>query len=252
MYRMKKNIFIFTTSIFVLSITTGVFAMSSSNYNINSDSLNFGGTENSSSTIFIISDTFGEVGTGISSSTNYSLSAGYRRLSSSYISISAASDITLPSMSGIIAGESDSSESWTITTDNIAGYQLTIRSTSSPSLKTSDGASFSDYEPSVSNTPDYLFSVAPTSSTFAFSPEGTDISQKYLDNGASCNVGSLDTTNRCWDGFSVSDKIIAYRTSQNHPSGTNISIRYKSAIGSSKIQQSGTYTATIILTATSI
>ncbi len=55
-----------------------LFAMTSANYSIVTDSSNSGGTENSSDGSSLISDSLGEVGTGFSSSPNYFLYAGYR------------------------------------------------------------------------------------------------------------------------------------------------------------------------------
>lgn len=52
--------------------------MSSTQYQINWDSLNSGGEDSSSSTNFRLRDTVGEMGTGLSESQNYQLSAGYR------------------------------------------------------------------------------------------------------------------------------------------------------------------------------
>ncbi len=227
--------------------------MSSLNYQIKTDSINIGGTENSIYGELVLSDTLGEVGTGVSSSSNYSVSAGYRMLQGSYISISSALDITMPAMSGMISGESNSSESWIVKTDNSAGYEMMVRAETSPALK-SDYGFFSDYTPAVTNTPDYIFNVGAASSTFAFSPEGIDISQKYLDNGlgSACGTGNTDTQDRCWDGFSTTEKVVAHRTSSNHPLGTATTIKYKTAIGSNKIQESGTYTSTIVVTAVAL
>ncbi len=250
---MKKNIYILLILLLNYSIGINVFAMSSTRYKIDTDSINFGGTENSSAGQLLISDTFGEVGTGISTSTNYSISAGYRMLQTSYISISAAPNITMPDMAGYTAGQSDSSESWTVKTDNAAGYELLVKSLTSPSLKSPDGGSFSDYSSVASGTPDYFFSVGAASSTFAFSPEGLDISQKYLDNGSgTCGTGSTDTADRCWDGFSTTDKAVSHRASSNHPDGTVTTIKYKTAIGTSKLQDAGVYTSTIVITAVTL
>jgi len=56
----------------------GVFAMTSTNYQVNWDSVNSGGTDVGTSTNYSIRDTLGEQATGFSTSTNYSVSAGYR------------------------------------------------------------------------------------------------------------------------------------------------------------------------------
>lgn len=228
--------------------------MFSVNYIMDNDSINFGGMDYSVSESgrYVLLDTIGEIGTGNSSSISYSISAGYRSFSSSYISISAANDVSLPSMSGLISGESNSQESWLVKTDNSAGYEILVKASTSPALKTIDGSYFNDYAPSVSNTPDYMFSVGSTDSTFAFSPEGQDISQKYLDDGFVCGAGNYDTQDRCWDGFSTTGKVIAYRSSSNHPDGTVTNIKYKTAIGSNKIQDAGNYTSVIIVTAVAL
>ncbi len=232
-------------------MTGGVFAMSSTNYIINTDSINFGGTENSSDGLLLLSDTLGEVGTGFSSSSRYAISAGYRTLQSSYISISAQSDIVMPSMSGLIPGESTSSGSWIVTTDNMAGYQMTIASLTSPALKSS-GASFSDYVSTLPDTPDFTFFVPAASSTFGFSPEGEDISQDFLDDGADCGIGSLDSLDACWIGLSTGDTIVSERGSSNHPDGSTTTIRFRAGIGSSKLQDAGVYTATLVITAVTL
>lgn len=55
-----------------------VRAMTSTNYLVNWDSVNSGGTDESTSTNFLVRDTFGEQAIGISTSTNYGIRAGYR------------------------------------------------------------------------------------------------------------------------------------------------------------------------------
>ena len=235
------------------SIVVDIFgSMFSTNYIMEVDSINFGGTENSLAGDFMLSDTMGEVSTGVSSSTSYAISAGYRTLTGSYISISAGDDVVIPTMTGLTPGESDSAESWLVKTDNPAGYELLIKSLTSPAMMSVEGSSFSDYTTSASGTPDYIFSVAPTDSVFAFSPEGEDISQTYLDDGVDCGTGNYDTADRCWDGFLTTEKVIAYRTTSNHPDGTITNVKYKTAIGSNKIQDAGTYSSTIQVTAVTL
>lgn len=75
MHLQYVSIFIVLSFIFV---NLHVFAMTSTNYQINWDSVNSGGDDISTSTNYQLHDTVGEQATGISSSTNYSVSAGYR------------------------------------------------------------------------------------------------------------------------------------------------------------------------------
>ena len=63
----------------ILLPVSGIRAdMSSGSFNIKKDSINIGGTENSTSTNFKASDSLGEIGTGTSNSANYQMQAGYR------------------------------------------------------------------------------------------------------------------------------------------------------------------------------
>jgi len=76
----KSGKFLAILAILVLSALSchTLMAMSSTNYYINWDSVNIGGTDFSSSTNYYISDTIGEIATGWVSSTNYWISSGYR------------------------------------------------------------------------------------------------------------------------------------------------------------------------------
>lgn len=223
--------------------------MQSTGYKIQSDSINFGGGL-STSTNYKTEDTLGEIATGNSSSTNYLLKAGYQQMTGSYISITDASDTSLPNVGGISGGSSSGSLGWTVTTDNAAGYSLSIAAATSPALK-SPLASFADYTPGGAD-PDYSFSIVSTASAFGFSPEGTDILAKYKDNGSACNTGSSDTADKCWDGFSTVEKMISQRASGNHPSGTLTTVKLRAEVGADHIQENGAYTTTLSVTAVTL
>jgi hypothetical protein len=243
---------IFVITIAILLIPTSLYAagMSGSNFKILFDSLNAGGG-NSVSSSYGQESTFGEIATGESGSANYRVKAGYQQMNESFISITSSPDITLPTMSGIGGGVSTSSAQWTVLTDNPAGYSLSIRASTSPALKAQSGAYFADYSPAGSD-PDFVFSINPSTSAFGFSPEGSHIIQIYKDNGSVCNAGSLDTADRCWDSFSTIDKIISQSATANHPSGTMTTVKLRAESGSSHIQDSGTYTAELTVTAVTL
>lgn len=243
---MKKKLIL----IFTLFLTTQIaFAavMTSSNYSIQSDSLNFGGGL-SSSTNYTQESTFGEIATGRSESSNYQIRAGYQQMQEVYLSIGSVSDVSLsPSINSTGGGAATGQTSATVTTDSVAGYELYIKASSSPALNS--GANFfNDYTPAGAN-PDFGFSVGAGTSEFGFTPEGTDVAQEYLDNGSSCNTGSTDTTNACWREFSTTNELISRRTSENHPSGTETVIKFRAESGASNTQAVGTYTATTSVTA---
>jgi hypothetical protein len=247
----KKTSIIIFLVILNLLFTTEIFAMSSAIYKIGTDSVNTGGTENSTDGSTTLSDTIGEFVIGPSTSTSYSISAGYRTMQSSYISITAAGGVGIPNIGGLGGEESLASSSWVVKTDNFAGYELYVRASTSPALQSSNGAYFSDYVPAGS-APDYQFVVAPTSSAFGFSPEGFDTPQRFLNDGVNCDTGSFNTEDRCWDGFSTSNKTVSHRTTSNHPAGTETTLNYEVGIGINKIQDSGAYSANIIVTAVTL
>lgn len=64
---------------FLIFSSTVSAAMTSTNFEIPFDSINSGGTDNSTSTNFLLYDTLGEQATGYTTSTNYTVQAGYRQ-----------------------------------------------------------------------------------------------------------------------------------------------------------------------------
>ncbi len=219
----------------------------STNYKIQSDSLNMGGGF-SSSTNYQSESTVGEVATGLSNSTNYYLKAGYQQMQEVYIAMSSPADVVMsPSLGGITGGTAYGSSTVTVTTDSPSGYSLTIAASGNPAMQKGVD-SIANYVP-VGANPDFSFTFGATEARFGFSPEGVDIVQRFRDNGIACNVGASDMTSACWDGISTTDSIVASKSSANHPSGSTTTILFAVGIGSSVSQPEGIYTATTTLTA---
>lgn len=224
--------------------------MGSSSYKIQSDTVNIGG-QDSSSASYNLKDTVGEVGTGDSSSASYNMHAGFWQMQSNYLAISSPSDLVLASIGGLSYQASEGTMSWTVTTDNPAGYSMSIAATSAPALKSAFD-SFADYTPATSN-PDYDFTNASTNSSFGFSPEGTEVSDRFKDNGSTCGTGGTsETTGKCWDGLSTTPKVLAGSVSSNQPTGSVVTARLRAETGADHIQTSGVYTVTIVVTAVSL
>jgi len=246
-----KNIFftIIICCLFIGVYPVLAFVASSGNYRIQSDSIDSGGGLDSSVNYKIDAST-GESATGEGVSASYKLKAGYQQMQEIYLSISTPTDATMsPAIGGISGGIGNGSTTWTILTDNPAGYTLSIKASSSPALQ-SGLNSFSDYTLTASGTPDYNWSILGTSSEFGFTPEGNDTIQKYKDNGSSCNTGSLNTVDKCWNNFSISNETIAQSFVSNHPSGVTTNVKFRAESGTSHLQIKGTYQA--IITATVI
>jgi hypothetical protein len=226
-------------------------SMASGSYTIVRDSLNSGGRDQVSSANYQVADTVGEQATGESDSANYQVQAGYRQMAESNIAISSQQDIDLGSMGGVDGGAAEATPSMNVVTDNEAGYELSVRASSSPAMQnTSASGSFADYD--ARTDPDYNFSVSANESAFGFSPEGPDVTQEYLDNGSSCNTGSQNNSSTCWRGFRLVGQTIARASDNNQPDGATTTLRLRAESGSNNIQTAGTYEATITVTAVAI
>ncbi len=238
---------IFIVSIFLLPLIVGGQVRESLNYKIERDSLNTSGGFGSSGS-YQLQNTIGETGTGYSNSSSYANLAGFQQSNEeSYISISTPSDLIMSSLNGLIGGYSTSSVSWTVTTNNNAGYSLGIKSSTSPSLKSSLDY-FADYTITTSD-PDFDFATDYDTAEFGFSPSGADIIGRFKDDGTSCNTGTNDGLYKCWDGLTTSTAVIAQTNSSNDPTGSLTTINFKAETGSERILTAGDYSATITMTA---
>lgn len=224
--------------------------MTSTNYTIQADSVNVGGAR-SASTNFRLEDTAGEIATGDSSSTNFKLRAGYQQMAEVSISLSAAADVTMsPTIGGVSGGTSNGQTSVTVITDSPAGYQLTIKASSSPAMQgNTHGETIANYTPAGA-APDFTFSVPSTAAEFGFTPEGSDTATQFLDNGSACNTGSGETANACWAALTTAAQTISSRTTANSPSGTATTIKFRITLGSASLTVADTYVATSTVTAT--
>lgn len=222
------------------------YVASSTNYRLQSDSVNMGGGL-STSTSYRMEDTLGEAGTGTSSSATYRLKAGYQQMQETSIAVTIPGNITLaPAIPTTGGGVANGQATWTVITDNPAGYTASIRASSSPAL-VSGANSFADYTPATAN-PDFLFSVAAGASEFGFTPEGVDIVQRFLDDGGACNASSGEVTDRCWDALSTTPATVASRATANHPAGTSVTIKFRAESGAANVQPPGEYQATTTMT----
>lgn len=219
--------------------------MGSTNYSIESDSVNFGGGLSTSSN-YSQESTLGESATGNGESTTYKLHAGYQQMIATYISLSVSPVTLTPAIPVNGGGVANGSTNVTVSTDDPAGYELYISASSSPAL-VSGADSFADYVPAGID-PDLTFTVLAANSAFGFSPEGSDIVQAFKDNGSVCNAGASDTVNSCWKGLTTSDVLIAKKTSGNHPAGTVTTLKFRAESGASHVQPVGSYTATSTVT----
>lgn len=225
------------------------YVASSSGYRIVTDTISVGGLL-STSTSYSMESSISPIGSGTGTSTSFSLQSGFLSMAESYLAVSTPANVSMsPEINSTGGGTGNGSTSWTITTDSSGGYSLSIRSSTAPALKSATD-SFPNYQPVVNGTPDYNFRTGAGADFFGFTPEGSDITSLYKDDGiSSCNTGSSDTTDKCWDSILTSDKTFANGTSSNHPTGTATTVKFRAYVGSSITKTAGSYTATIIVTA---
>lgn len=219
----------------------------STNYQLQSDSINIGGGL-SSSTSYVQESTVGEVATGPSDSTTYSLRAGYQQMQEVFISLASAGDVVMsPDLPGLTGGTANGSTTFTVITDSPSGYSLTIEAENSPAMQNGP-YSIADYNAGVDPDPSFL--IIGGAASFGFTPEGVDVVQKFLDdNGGTCNSGSYNNTLTCWDGLATTAIPIAAGIGSNHPNGATTTVRFRVGIGSGAGVIAGVYTATSTVTA---
>ncbi len=218
---------------------------SSSNYQLQSDSINIGGGL-ATSTSYTQESTVSEVATGPSDSATYSLRAGYQQMQEVYLSLAVSGDVTMsPSLPGVTGGTSNGSTTFTVTTDSPAGYQLTLRAENDPAMQ-SGPYTIADYD--AGPEPDFSFVTGSSDAHFGFTPEGVDIVQAWLDDGGTCGLDTGDTSLACWDGLSTIDRLIAQGGS-SHPTGATTTVHFRVGIGSGAGVTAGVYTATTTVTA---
>jgi len=246
---MRRSFFIIVCSLLVGVCSAHAYVMGSDSYRIQTDAVDVaGGTQTSTS--YTVRDTVGEISSGDSSSDNYKLAGGYiPMIQGGEISISTPDDLVmLPEIGAITGGTASGTISWTVTTDNLLGYYLAVKASASPALS-SAGANFTDYITAVEDVPDFVWSIADNASAFGFTPEGTDVIQKFQDNAGVCNAVGGDTTAACWEKFLTTNQTIASSDMPNNPAGVTTVLRVQAQSGSTHLQTAGTYTATITATA---
>lgn len=154
------------------------------------------------------------------------------------ISISAPSNVSLGTITGT-GSSSEGSASWTISTNNSAGYKLEWTASSATMSNGSD--TIAAYTPTVADTPE-TWSVASSVSEWGgrLKSSSTDTDVEW----------GTDTTSEKWLNVATTARELVSRASATASSTQTIA--FKAEIGSSKIQQEGTYTVDITVTATSL
>lgn len=236
----------------VLGIATTSWGQvrSSSNYQMERDSVNVGGGLSTSSD-FALESTVGEVATGLSTSSNFLLQAGFQQQPEVTLALRTTGNVVMDTaIGGVSGGTSNGSTSVNASTDGAAGYQLTIQASQAPAMQSTSSDTIADYAPAGSAA-DLAFVTGASDAHFGFSPFGSDIVDRYRTTGSSCGGGSASSS-ACWDGLSISPVTIAAQPGANAPAGATTTLYFRVGLGGSALQPPGTYVATTTVTLLSL
>lgn len=222
--------------------------MQSNNYQIDTDSLNVAGGFSESDS-FQMESTVGEIASGPSASDNFSVRAGFQQMQAVQISLSPIAAVILsPSIPGVSGGTANGSTTFTVITDNPAGYEVRISAEDEPALQEVASANtIADYVPT--DVADYAFSLGESDAHFGYSVESTAAAARFVHNGADCGVSGSNTALQCWDGLSTTTAVVAESGSANQPGGTDVTLHFRVGVGGLVNQAPGTYVATTTITA---
>jgi len=168
----------------------------------------------------------------------------------------AASDITLAPIPGLTGGTSTSQTTVIVTTNNAAGYNMTLTSSSSPAMQGDTTAgTIPDYTPTSGTIPDYSWGLAVNTAELGYTVEASttaDLDPSFQDNGSACNAGGGQTIDRCWLNASTTAETIINTSGASPASGSTSTIKFRLTIMPNPIPAvpQDTYTATNTLTAT--
>ena len=165
------------------------------------------------------------------------------------ITISNGADSTMTPNIGVANDSSIGSSSWIVKTNNTLGYTLAVKASTAPALK-SGSNTFEDYTEAVVGTPE-VWSVGSGAKEFGYSAYGTDTATATWGTSASCGTGGVPAGAQKYVGFSTTDKIIAQKATVTPTTGITTNICF-AAQQNAIYAASGTYTATITATATTL
>ena len=165
------------------------------------------------------------------------------------ITISNGADVTMAPTLGVASDSSIGTSSWVVKTNAVNGYTLAVKASASPAL-VSGLNSFADYTETVPGTPE-AWSIAAGAKEFGYSAYGTDTATGTWGTAATCGAGGIPDPAQKYVGFQITDKTIATRASVTPTTGITTNICFTAA-QNAIYAPSGTYTATITATATTL
>lgn len=166
------------------------------------------------------------------------------------ISIDSPSDVTMSRNIGVAADTAVASTTWTVRTNNVTGYNLTLKASTEPAMQQNSTTTVADV---AATTTPATWSVGVGTAAFGFSAYGTDVSTATWGTGGNCEASShVPSTSLKYAGFRTSTStVVATRAATTTSAGVGTTVCFAVAQNAFYIP-SGTYTATITATAVTI
>ena len=156
-------------------------------------------------------------------------------------------------IAGITGGNATATTQVVVQTNSAGGYNMTLAFSNTPAMRGDATGNVGIVNYGTTSIPTYNF-FASSSAVFAYrvtASTTTDVAQAFLNNGTTCNTGSLSTANNCWMGPSTTAMVIINRgVAATTSATTTLQFRVNVPNNPTPALQSDTYTATATLTAT--
>ena len=165
----------------------------------------------------------------------------------------------LTAINGITGGTSNGSFDCNVITSNSGGYNMKLKKSASlchSTLGCGTDKQFDDYA-TTTDPLDFNWANTPSGAEYwgfnvSSSTYPTAVTQRFKDNGSQCNTGTNVTDGKCWTRIPTgpTEETVVNRTTATTPEGDTTYFGVRIQAGSNNALNSGTYTTTIVVTAT--
>jgi hypothetical protein len=168
------------------------------------------------------------------------------------ITITSPADTTMSQTIGVAADEATASTTWNVKTNNVSGYTIAVKASTAPAMQATATTTVPDYTPAVAATPE-TWSVGSGAAEFGFSAFGTRVSTGTWGTDTDCSGATTHepSAGLKYRDFDTTDISIGSHTSTTTTAGDDTKVCYAVEQNGFYLP-SGTYTATITATATTI
>jgi hypothetical protein len=168
------------------------------------------------------------------------------------ITISSPDDTTMSQTIGVAADEATASTTWNVRTTNVAGYTLAVKASTDPAMQATATTTVPDYTPAVAATPE-TWSVGSGTAEFGFSAFGARVNTSTWGTDTDCSGATTHepSAGLKYRDFDTTDINVSTHTSTTTSGGDDTKVCYAVEQNGFYLP-SGTYTATITATATTL